>query len=109
MTQEERERQSNKEALKAVWKYYMMAFAGIGLIFVARYLTGTIGTVLNVVGAVLFFAGVFIVLYWDRKAKQKAMDEIQPRPRRKTSRKNARAKNAESNISINYYSLQYLD
>ena len=76
MTQEERERQSNKEALKAVWKYYMMAFAGIGLIFVARYLTGAIGTVLNVVGAVLFFAGVFIVLYWDRKAKQKAMDEI---------------------------------
>ena len=76
MTQEERERHSNKEALKAVWKYYMMAFAGIGLIFVARYLTGTIGTVLNVVGAVLFFAGVFIVLYWDRKAKQKAMDEI---------------------------------
>ena len=76
MTQEERERQSNKEALKAVWKYYMMAFAGIGLIFVARYLTGTIGTVLNVVGAVLFFVGVFIVLYWDRKAKQKAMDEI---------------------------------
>lgn len=76
MTQEERERQSNKEALKAVWKYYMMAFAGIGLIFAARYLSGTIGTVLNVVGAVLFFAGVFIVLYWDRKAKQKAMAEI---------------------------------
>lgn len=76
MTQEERERQSNKEALQAVWKYYLMAFVGIGLIFAARYLSGTIGTVLNVVGAVLFFAGVFIVLYWDRKAKQKAMDEI---------------------------------
>lgn len=76
MTQEERERQSNKEALKEVWKYYMTAFAGIGLLFLARYLPNPLDTVLYVVGALLFFGGVFIVLYWDHKAKKKAMAEI---------------------------------
>ena len=98
MTQEERERQSNKEALKAVWKYYMMAFAGIGLIFVARYLSGTFGAVLNVVGAVLFFAGVFIVLYWDRKAKQKAMDKIHAEAQAQNLKEERKHKNTESNI-----------
>ena len=92
MTQEERERQSNKEALKAVWKYYMMAFAGIGLIFLARYFPGTFGTVLNVVGAVLFFSGVFIVLYWDRKAKQKAMDEIRAEAQAENLKEERRSK-----------------
>ena len=76
MTKEEREHQSNKEALKDVWKYYMTAFAGIGLLFLARYLPNPLDTVLYVAGALLFFGGVFIVLYWDRKAKQKAMAEI---------------------------------
>lgn len=87
MTQEERERQSNKEALKAVWKYYLMAFIGIGLIFAARYLPDPVNSVVNVVGALLFFAGVFIVLYWDRKAKQKAMEEIRAEAEAEKSKK----------------------
>ena len=76
MTQEERERQSNKEALKDVWKYYMIAFAGIAILWLASYVPNPLDTVLYVVGALMFFGGVFIVLYWDRKAKQKAMEQI---------------------------------
>lgn len=77
---EEQEKQINRENLKAVWKYYLIAFVGLGLIWLAQKVTGTLSTVLTAVGAVVFFAGVFITLYWDRKRKKELLAEDEKEP-----------------------------
>ena len=76
MNQQEKPRMTNKEALKDVWKYYMTAAAGIVLILVSQKLEGTLSSVLVALGAALFFGGFLIVLYFDRKARKKALEEI---------------------------------
>ena len=76
MNQQEKPRMTNKEALKDVWKYYMTAAAGIVLILVSQKLEGMLSTILVALGAVLFFGGFLIVLYFDRKARKKALAEI---------------------------------
>ena len=76
MNQQQKPQMTNKEALKDVWKYYVITAIGIALILVSQKLEGTLSTVLVTVGAVLFFGGFIIVLYFDRKARKKAMEEI---------------------------------
>ena len=58
-----------RENLKFVWKYYLLAFVGLGLIWLSQKLQAPLSTVLVVVGAVLFLAGTLLTLYWDRKRK----------------------------------------
>lgn len=59
-----------RENIKFVWKYYILAFAGLGLIWLAQKVTGLLSSALTAVGAVCFFVGVFLTLYWDRKRKK---------------------------------------
>ena len=66
-----------RENIKFVWKYYVLAFAGLGLIWLSQKVTGPLSTVLSAVGAVCFFVGVFLTLYWDRKRKQALLKEDQ--------------------------------
>jgi len=66
-----------RENIKFVWKYYVLAFAGLGLIWLSQKVTAPLSTVLSAVGAVCFFVGVFLTLYWDRKRKQALLKEDQ--------------------------------
>ena len=73
---EQKKQMSNKEALKSVWKYYMTAAAGVAMILVSQKVEGVLSTVLVTAGAILFFGGFLVVLYFDRKARKKALEEI---------------------------------
>lgn len=59
-----------RENLKFVWKYYVLAFLGLGLLWLRQKITGPLSSVITVAGALCFFAGIFLTLYWDRKQKQ---------------------------------------
>lgn len=63
------------ENLKAVWRYYVLAFAGLGLLWLVRERTGPVTTVVTVVGAVAFITGVFLTLYWSRRQRKAAEAE----------------------------------
>ena len=63
-----------RENLKFVWKYYLMAGVGLGLVWLSQKVQAPLSTVLSVVGFISFLAGVFLTLYWDRKRK-KALEE----------------------------------
>ena len=65
-----------RENLKFVWKYYVLAFAGLGLIWLSQKVQAPLSTVMSVLGAICFFVGVFLTLYWDRKRK-KALEKDQ--------------------------------
>ena len=64
-----------RENIQFVWKYYVLAFAGLGLIWLAQKVQAPLSTVLAVAGAVCFFVGVFLTLYWDRKRKKKFQED----------------------------------
>ena len=64
-----------RENLKFVWKYYVLAFAGLGLIWLRQKVTGPLAAIMAVVGALCFFTGVFLTLYWDRKQKKAKSEE----------------------------------
>ena len=76
MNEQKKTQTSNKEALKDVWKYYMTAAAGVVMILASQKVEGVLSSVLVTLGAVLFFGGFLIVLYFDRKARKKALEEI---------------------------------
>ncbi len=61
---------NEKDNLKRTWKYYLLTFAGLGLLWLGRQFDPPISTALSAVGAVCFFAGVFLVLLWDRRRKR---------------------------------------
>ncbi len=63
-----------RENIKFVWKYYLMAGVGLGLVWLSQKVQAPLSTVLSVVGFISFLAGVFLTLYWDRKRK-KALEE----------------------------------
>ena len=64
-----------RENIQFVWKYYVLAFAGLGLIWLAQKVQAPLSTVMTAVGAVCFFVGVFLTLYWDRKRKKKIQED----------------------------------
>ena len=64
-----------RENIQFVWKYYVLAFAGLGLIWLAQKVLAPLSTVMTAVGAVCFFVGVFLTLYWDRKRKKKFQED----------------------------------
>ncbi len=64
-----------RENIQFVWKYYVLAFAGLGLIWLAQKVQAPLSTVMTAVGAVCFFVGVFLTLYWDRKRKKKFQED----------------------------------
>ena len=64
-----------RENIKFVWKYYLMAFVGLGLIWLSQKVQAPLSTVLSVAGFVSFLLGVYLTLYWDRKRKQKLREE----------------------------------
>lgn len=64
-----------RENLKFVWKYYVLAFAGLGMLWLRQKTAAPLSTVLAVAGALCFFAGVFLTLYWDRKRKKTLEEE----------------------------------
>ena len=63
-----------RENIRFVWKYYVLAFAGLGMLWLRQKTAAPLSTVLAVAGALCFFAGVVLTLYWDRKRK-KALEE----------------------------------
>ena len=63
-----------RENLKFVWKYYVLAFGGLGLVWLGRQTQGNLSAALVAVGAVCFLTGTLLTLYWDRKRK-KALEE----------------------------------
>ena len=63
-----------RENIRFVWKYYVLAFAGLGMLWLRQKAAAPLSTVLAVAGALCFFVGVFLTLYWDRKRK-KALEE----------------------------------
>ena len=63
-----------RENLKFVWKYYLMAGVGLGLIWLSQKVQAPLSTAFSAVGFISFLAGVFLTLYWDRKRKQ-ALEE----------------------------------
>ena len=63
-----------RENIRFVWKYYVLAFAGLGMLWLRQKTAAPLSTVLAVAGALCFFAGVFLTLYSDRKRK-KALEE----------------------------------
>ena len=63
-----------RENIRFVWKYYVLAFAGLGMLWLRQKTAAPLSTVLAVAGALCFFAGVYLTLYWDRKRK-KALEE----------------------------------
>ena len=63
-----------RDNIRFVWKYYVLAFAGLGMLWLRQKTAAPLSTVLAVAGALCFFAGVFLTLYWDRKRK-KALEE----------------------------------
>lgn len=60
-----------REYLKEVWKFYVLAFAGLGLVWLSQKVSAPLSTALSVVGFAAFLLGVFLTLHWDRKRKQK--------------------------------------
>ncbi len=73
------EEHHNRENLKAVWKYYVLAFAGLGLVRLSTKTQGTLSLICSGVGAVCFMTGLLLTLYWDRKRK-KADEEAGIKP-----------------------------
>ena len=65
-----------RENIPFVWKYYVLSFAGLGLIWLSQKVQAPLSTVMTVAGALCFFVGVFLTLYWDRKRK-KALEKDQ--------------------------------
>ena len=59
-----------RENLKFVWKYYLLAGVGLGMLWLRQKTAAPLSTVLTVAGALCFFAGVFLTLYWDRRRKK---------------------------------------
>ena len=64
-----------RENIKFVWKYYVLAFAGLGMIWLAQKVTAPLSTILVTAGFISFFIGTLLTLYWDRKRKQKLREE----------------------------------
>ncbi len=64
-----------RENIKFVWKYYVLAFLGLGLIWLAQKVTAPLSTVFITAGFICFLAGTFLTLYWDRKRKKKLQEE----------------------------------
>ena len=64
-----------RDNIKFVWKYYVLAFAGLGMIWLAQKVTAPLSTILVTAGFISFFIGTLLTLYWDRKRKQKLREE----------------------------------
>ncbi len=64
------EERNGRDNLKEVWKFYVLALGGLGLIWLGRQLDGTLSSICMVAGAVSFFIGLLLTLNWDRKRKK---------------------------------------
>lgn len=64
------------ENVKAVWKYYVLFFVGVGCLWLGHKLSGGsevtwLHSALFVAGGVLMFAGALLVMLWNlRKHKE---------------------------------------
>ena len=63
------------ENLKAVWKQYLLFFAGLGLVWLSRKAEGALSTVLVTVGAIAMLTGFLLVMWWKTHNEQSGKDE----------------------------------
>ena len=63
-----------RENLKFVWKYYLLAGVGLGLVWLSQKVQAPLSSILVTVGALCLLTGTLLTLYWDRKRK-KALEE----------------------------------
>ena len=58
-----------RENIKFVWKYYLLAGVGLGLVWLSQKVQAPLSSILVTVGAICLLAGTLLTLYWDRKRK----------------------------------------
>lgn len=63
------------EELKAVWKQYVLFFAGLGLVWLSRKVEGTLSSVLIAVGAVAMVTGFLLVMWWHTHHEARGTDD----------------------------------
>ena len=64
-----------RENLKFVWKYYLMAGVGLGLVWLSQKVQAPLSSILVTVGALCLLTGTLLTLYWDRKRKKKFQED----------------------------------
>ena len=64
-----------RENIKFVWKYYLIAFVGLGLVWLSQKVQAPLSGILATVGFLGLLAGTLLTLYWDRKRKKAFLEE----------------------------------
>ena len=64
-----------RENIKFVWKYYLIAFVGLGLVWLSQKVQAPLSGILVTVGFLGLLAGTLLTLYWDRKRKKAFLEE----------------------------------
>ena len=71
-----------RENIKFVWKYYLIAFVGLGLVWLSQKVQAPLSGILVTVGAICLLAGTLLTLYWDRKRKKAFLEENDDKSKR---------------------------
>ena len=64
-----------RENIKFVWKYYLIAFVGLGLVWLSQKVQAPLSAILATVGFLGLLVGTLLTLYWDRKRKKAFLEE----------------------------------
>ena len=64
-----------RENIKFVWKYYLIAFLGLGLVWLSQKVQAPLSGILATVGFLGLLVGTLLTLYWDRKRKKAFLEE----------------------------------
>ena len=64
-----------RENIKFVWKYYLIAFVGLGLVWLSQKVQAPLSGILATVGFLGLLVGTLLTLYWDRKRKKAFLEE----------------------------------
>ena len=64
-----------RENLKFVWKYYLLAGVGLGLVWLSQKVQAPLSGILATVGFLGLLVGTLLTLYWDRKRKKAFLEE----------------------------------
>ena len=64
-----------RENIKFVWKYYLIAFVGLGLVWLSQKVQAPLSGILATVGFLGLLVGTLLTLYWDRKCKKAFLEE----------------------------------